>query len=223
MPKVAQGLFLMAISLATAGAIATSTDWSPPAANPDAERGPLSALPGVDVPWSSADSPVDAVPVRSGRLADDVVTTDAVQPVAIRVAGIGLQASVISVGVDDNDQFDVPAADTVGWYRYSASPGEPGASVLAAHVDYGGAPGAFFDLAQVLPGDTLELEMEDGRILRYEVTGNTEYDKTELPAAELFRKDGESVLQLITCGGTFNPERRSYEANVVVTAVPITT
>ena len=36
-----------------------------------------------------------------------------------------------------------------------------------------------------------------------------------------YRITGEPVLQLITCGGTFNPEARSYEANVVVTAVPL--
>ena len=102
-------------------------------------------------------------------------------------------------------------------------PAEDGASVLAAHVDYGGAPGAFFNLEKVLPGDLLEVEMENGQVILYEVTGNNVYDKTELPASELFRKDGDSVLQLITCGGTFDPEARSYEANVVVTAEPITT
>jgi hypothetical protein len=73
----------------------------------------------------------------------------------------------------------------------------------------------------VLPGDVLEIEMDDGTVIAYEVIGNTLYDKTELPAGELFRKDGESVLQLITCGGTFDPDRRSYEANLVVTAVPV--
>ncbi len=219
MPPVAQGLFVLAISLATAGAIATSSDWSPQTDDSTASALPgVAALPLASV--STGDGPASEVPLRSGRLIDDVVV-EPVQPVAIRVAGIALEATIISVGVDDNDQFDVPAADTVGWYQHSASPGEAGASVLAAHVDYGGAPGAFFNLAEVLPGDRLELEMEDGRVMEFVVTGNTEYSKTELPFDELFRKEGESVLQLITCGGTFDPEARSYEANVVVTAVPV--
>ena len=161
------------------------------------------------------------IPIRSGRLPDNRIE-DRAQPVAVRVAGIALEAPVISVGVDSNNQFAVPAADTVGWYRHGSSPGAPGATVLAAHVDYGGQPGAFFNLRKVLPGETLEVELADGRVLRYEVTGNTLYDKAELPASELFRKDGDPVLQLITCGGTFDPEQRSYEANVVVTAKPIT-
>lgn len=219
-PKVAHGAILLSISLATVGAVASSTDWTPddePAAEESAATSGDDLLAATE---PIATGPAFDVPLRSGRLADDVVE-ETLQPVAIRVAGIALEASVIPVGVDGNNQFAVPAADTVGWYQYSSSPGDAGASVLAAHVDYGGEAGAFFNLSEVLPGDTLELEMEDGRVLQYEVVGNTEYDKTELPAGELFRKDGESVLQLITCGGTFNPDERSYEANVVVTAVPI--
>lgn len=218
-PKVAHGAILLSISLATVGAVASSTDWSPDADSAEEETTVAAddLLPATE---PVATGPAFDVPLRSGRLADDVVE-ETVQPVAIRVAGIALEASVIPVGVDNNNQFAVPAADTVGWYQYSSSPGDAGASVLAAHVDYGGEAGAFFNLSEVLPGDTLELEMEDGRVLLYEVVGNTEYDKTELPAGELFRKDGESVLQLITCGGTFNPEEHSYEANVVVTAIPI--
>lgn len=215
MPKVARGALLLAISLASVGVIAASTPWDP---SSEDDTGSEQA---VAEPAASA-APASTVPIRSGRLADES-PVEAVKPVAIRVAGIELEAPVISVGVDSNNQFAVPAADTVGWYRFSSSPGEEGASVLAAHVDYGGSPGAFFNLEKVVPGDLLEVEMEDGQVIIYEVTGNNIYDKTELPASELFRKEGESVLQLITCGGTFDPDRRSYEANVVVTAAPIST
>ena len=63
--------------------------------------------------------------------------------------------------------------------------------------------------------------MSDGTVMQYRIVGNTQYDKTELPAEEVFRKSGETVLQLITCGGEFDPDERSYLANVVVTAVPV--
>jgi LPXTG-site transpeptidase (sortase) family protein len=160
------------------------------------------------------------VPVRNGLLTDDVIEQDGPQPVEVRIGDIGVSAPVLSVGVDSNNQFAVPAADTVGWYEHSSLPGRNGATVLAAHVDYGGVPGAFFNLGDLRPGDPLEIVMTDGSVLRYRVTFNTEYQKTELPAEELFRKTGDSVLQLITCGGQFDPENRSYLANVVVTAEP---
>jgi hypothetical protein len=213
--RLVHGVALLAITLAVVGAVGSSTEWEDERANGlEPHRAALeSALPRFE-------SAVLATPIRSGRLADQV--EDAVlEPIVVRVAGIALEAPVTPVGVDADHQFAVPAADTVGWYRYGASPGTPGAAVLAAHVDYGGRPGAFFNLREVLPGDTLEVEMQDGAVIAYRVTGNTVYDKAELPAEELFRKDGSSVLQLITCGGTFDPAARSYEANLVVTAVPI--
>jgi sortase (surface protein transpeptidase) len=215
--RVAGGAIALSVSLATVGAAANASDWQPP---DDDEAAAASEL--RSQVYEPLLDQLD-VPIRSGRLADSVTVDELAAPAMVRVAEIGLEARVISVGVDENNQFDVPAADTVGWYRYSSTPGDPGASVLAAHVDYGGSPGAFYNLREVLPGDVLEVEMDDGSVIAYEVTCNTLYEKTELPAAELFRKSGASVLQLITCGGTFDPELRSYQANLVVTASPITT
>lgn len=212
--RMAQGAILLSISMAAVGAVAATRQ---PA---EADLIVVTELPSIgNDAISEAAQP--EVPMRSGRIDDQIARTEANQPVSVRVAGIGLEASVISVGVDDNNQFAVPSASTVGWYEFSSEPGQPGASVLAAHVDYGGEPGAFFNLSEVLPGDTLEVELADGDVVTYRVIGNTEYDKAELPAGDLFRKDGESVLQLITCGGQFDPEERSYEANIVVSAVPI--
>jgi hypothetical protein len=213
--RVAQGATVLAMTLATVGAFAgTRSSDRAEAGQPTGSRGSLQAA-----PVSTSVVTVPDVPLRSGR-PDSVAPETAPEPVAVRIGGVGLDAPVVPVGVDDADQLDVPAADTVGWYRYSAPPGAAGATVLAAHVDYGGAPGAFFLLGQVAPGDTVELELEGGKVLLFDVIGNTEYDKSELPADEVFRKSGDPVLQLITCGGRFDPDARSYRANVVVTAVP---
>ncbi len=160
------------------------------------------------------------VPLRSGNLADQPEPETGPSPVSVRIGDIALEAPVIPVGVDSQNQFAVPAAEQVGWYRFGPRPGAEGSAVLAAHVDYGGKPGAFFNLADLRVGDPIEVELSDGSVLRYRVTGNTEYDKTDLPFDEVFRKEGSEVLQLITCGGTFDPNARSYEANVVVTALP---
>jgi hypothetical protein len=207
---------VLAISLAIVGAAVTADD-----AAGDGRSAALRSQ-SVPVPRGVDDSPSDfvsRVPVRNGELVDDTPEFGP-DPVAVRIGDIALDAPVLAVGVDDQNQLAVPAADTVGWYRYSATPGDPGATVLAAHVDYGGRPGAFFNLAELRPGDRVEVELSDGSVLPYRVTGNTQYDKTQLPAEELFRKDGAPVLQLITCGGSFDPTGRTYLANVVVTAVP---
>lgn len=160
------------------------------------------------------------VPIRSGDPLD-VQPSTGPRPVGIRVGNLDLEATVIPVGVDEDKQLDVPSADLVGWYQYSPVPGDVGVTVLAAHVDYGGEEGVFFNLHEMELGQIFEVELEDGSVRQYEVTGNSTYNKVDLPDEELFRKDGKPVLQLVTCGGTFDPEARSYEANVVVSAVPV--
>jgi hypothetical protein len=214
---VAHGAVVLAISLAVVGAVGT------------ADRGAASASADTASPLGSeVAAPVAAatnVPIGDARVGETDQAPDpdvtGPKPVKIQVGEIGLEADVVPVGVDDNNQFDVPVATTVGWYRYGPRPGEPGASVLAAHVDYGGKPGAFFHLAQLKADDRLQVTMDDGRTLSFRVTGVFQYDKSQLPADEIFREDGAPVLHLVTCGGTFNPQRHSYEANVVVTADPI--
>ncbi|MGH1492829.1 MAG: class F sortase [Acidimicrobiales bacterium] len=213
--RLISGVFVMAISLALVGAAVTAHKI--PAGAEEAKLGSSAVASAGAVNAAQAQ-----VPLRSALLDNQASgIDDSDLPITVRIGDLGLQAPIISVGVDENNQFAVPAADTVGWYQYSATPGSAGSAVLAAHVDYGGRAGAFFNLAQLELGETLEVEMADGSVLRYRVVDNQSYDKTELPAVELFRKDGDPVLTLITCGGTFDSDRNSYRDNVVVTAVPI--
>lgn len=213
--RLVSGVFVLAISLALVGFAVTAQGGSAT----EVEAGRLeSAVVSAQTP----DMARAQVPLRSAFLENQASGVDpASMPVAVRIGGIGLEAPVISVGVDEQHEFDVPTADKVGWYRHSSTPGSAGSTVLAAHVDYGGEPGAFFNLAAVEIDDLLEVEMADGTTMQYRVIETVLYDKTELPADDLFRKEGDSVLQLITCGGTFDAERRSYRGNVVVTALPI--
>ncbi len=213
--RLLSGALLLAISLALVGAAVTSHDI--PAEATQTEIG--SAVVSVQ----SVGAAETQVPLRSAFLDAQATPEDlATTPVSVRIGDIALEAPVIPVGVDEQNEFDVPAADTVGWYKHSPLPGnEVGSTVLAAHVDYGGRQGAFFDLEDVPIGSILEVEMADGTVLQYEVIETVLYDKTELPADDLFRKTGDPVLQLITCGGTFDSQERSYRGNLVVTAVPL--
>ena len=216
--RLTSGVFVLAISLAILGAVVTAHKIPADAQGSELE----SAVVSLQQPVGRA---IAQVPLRSGFLDpnDSSTTEDESFPVAVRIGQIGLEAPVISVGVDDQNDFDVPAADTVGWYKFSSTPGSTGSTVLAAHVDYAGREGAFFNLEDVSPGDTLEVEMADGTVMAYEVTGSVLYDKEALPAEDLFRKDGAPTLQLITCGGAFDSTERSYLGNLVVTAEPIAT
>ncbi len=144
-------------------------------------------------------------------------------PVRIWIPAIGRDAPIVPAGVASNGDMEVPdSADDVAWYRFGPAPGEAGSAVLAAHVDLAGqGPGVFFDLAKLEPGDIVVVEFDDGSTETYRTEARTTYEKSELPTESIFRRDGPPVLTLITCGGDFNRQVRSYDSNVVVYAVPL--
>ncbi|WP_204291022.1 class F sortase [Micromonospora gifhornensis] len=165
---------------------------------------------------------VPPVPVAPGALPDDAA---AVPPVRLRIPAIDVTARVDPVGVDRRTgEFDVPpSVDQVGWYRYG--PGlaaETGSVVIAGHVDSAEqGRGAFYRLRDLAPGDTLTATGDDGVERTYRVVAREEYDKTKIPLARYFARDGRPRLTLITCGGPFDAEARRYRDNIVVTAVPL--
>ena len=59
-------------------------------------------------------------------------------------------------------------------------------------------------------------------MLRYRVVGKQTIVKQRLPTERLFARDGPPRLVLITCGGPFDAELRSYRDNLVVLAEPVT-
>jgi hypothetical protein len=141
-------------------------------------------------------------------------------PSALRLVALGTEAAVVPVGITDQRHLEIPAVDRVGWYHLGARPGEDGSAVLAAHVDYAGRAGVFARLAMSQAGDALEVGFDDGSTRAFTVVAVRQYPKAELPVADLFSRDGEPSLALITCGGAFDASSRSYQDNVVVYALP---
>ncbi|GAB2673933.1 class F sortase [Thalassiella azotivora] len=145
-------------------------------------------------------------------------------PVTVRIPSLGVTAPVDPVGVQDDGSMTIPTdGDRLGWYRYGPTPGGPqGSAVVAGHVDTrAGGPGALFRLRDLEPGDEVVVTTGSGREVTYRVSGREVFQKTALPTDDLFRRDGAPVLTIITCGGPFQPELRSYRDNVVVVADPV--
>ncbi len=162
------------------------------------------------------------IPRSSGEFGEVLDQAAPPVPVAIRVGDLSIDAPVVPVGVEPDGLMEIPGASEVGWYRFGPTAGEAGSTVLAAHVDFDGRRGVFFDLRDLPVGALVEVELDDGSVRSYEIVGNRRYLKDELPLDDVFRRDGDEVLTLITCGGAFDSVTRSYEDNVVAVAVPIT-
>jgi LPXTG-site transpeptidase (sortase) family protein len=158
------------------------------------------------------------------RVVDDEPEIELPAPTAIRVGGIEIAAPVVPVGVEADGQMEVPTdVDEIGWYSFGPAPGERGSAVLAGHVSSRTqGKGVFYDLKRVEPGDVIEVDHEDESTTIYTVVAVETIDKGELPTDEIFARDGDPLLTLITCGGSFSRAENSYDSNVVVVAVPVT-
>lgn len=192
-------------------ATATSTEVPQPSPTP---------LPTPTVhPIAAADTDLPPAAVGFDSLFDQAPTGP--QPVSIEIENINVSdATVIPVGVNEDLTFEVPPADQVGWYEFGPRPGEQGSAVLAAHIAFNGVDGVFRYLENVEVGSVVRIEFDDNSVQRYRIEEVVEYFKDELPD-ELFAREGEPQLALITCGGDFNYSTESYESNTVAIAVPI--
>lgn len=198
----------------SAGSLASLT-----AGPPEREPVPAEGIPGrgsLLVPEETEPE----VAVRSALLADRRPAR-APLPTVLRIPSLGIEAPVVGVGVDpETRELAVPGdRSTVAWYRFSASPGQPGSAVLAAHVDYGEGRAVFFHLASLEPGALVEVGFRNGSLRRFRVVARRLYEKDALPA-RVFARGGKPVLALITCGGGYDYSSRSYDGNVVVYAIP---
>jgi hypothetical protein len=92
--------------------------------------------------------------------------------------------------------------------------------VIGGHVDSYSGPAVFFRLRDLKPGDAVEV-LRGTTPVKFQVVASERYPKTEFPTAKVYHPTPVPELRLITCGGSFDRNRRSYEDNIVVYAVII--
>lgn len=177
--------------------------------------------PELPAPQPTQDSAAPAIPFASGLLSEIPLAEPPLTPVRLAIPSLEVSAEIRTVGLDgDSRAMEVPRdAETVGWYRFGSLPGQSGSAVLAAHVTWHGERGPFFSLGDLDPGATIEVEFSDGSVVGFQAASRSTYAKPDLPTARIFAQDVPPILYLITCGGDYDRNSRSYDDNVVVTAV----
>ena len=145
------------------------------------------------------------------------------QPKMLAIPRLDLKMPITAVTVDDKGAMAVPDRPTeIGWYAYGPRPGSArGSAVLGGHVDsreYGVGPLA--GLKQLRHGDEIIIKTTTGAE-RFRVSTVRLISKQDLDVSEVFKREGEPLLRILTCGGTFRRSQGRYEANVVVTARPL--
>jgi hypothetical protein len=143
-------------------------------------------------------------------------------PVSVDIPAIGVSSDLLHLGLNRDGTIQVPslstAADEAAWYKYSATPGQRGASVIEGHVDTTEGPAVFFRLGALRPGEHIEVRLANGITAVFRVTGVRQYSKTNFPAKIIYGASGYAALHLITCGGAFDYASGHYLSTTVVFA-----
>jgi sortase (surface protein transpeptidase) len=166
-------------------------------------------------------SPTNQVSWKSASISN-LSAEPRVEPTGLEVPSLAIKAAVSGVGVDAARKMEVPDNfNTVGWYRYGPTPGNTGNTVIAGHLDDHQGRSVFFDLQYVEIGAEVVVRLENGESARFRVREKVSYDAGKLPSQEIFRRDGDPTLALITCGGVWDSNNGRYSETMVVYAVPV--
>jgi hypothetical protein len=143
-------------------------------------------------------------------------------PVAVDIPAIGVHSKLLQLGANPDGTIQVPSltseAGEAAWFKYSATPGQIGTSVIEGHVDTYRGPAVFFNLGALRPGNRIDVTLADGIVAVFRVTGVRQYLKSHFPAKTIYHTHGFAALHLITCGGVFDYATRNYLSSTVVFA-----
>jgi sortase (surface protein transpeptidase) len=198
-PRLRVAVVLALLTLATAGCGGGQASPAPPVAH---------------APKTSPSAAVNAT----------ATPTATSRPVRVAIPAIGVDSPLIDLGLQADGSLQVPATGfPAGWFTGGPVPGEPGPAVLAGHVDWGGSPGVFYRLRDVVAGDLITVTRKDASTVAFRVSRVAKFAKNAFPTKAVYGDLDHAGLRVITCGGAFDHRARSYVDNIVVFADRVAT
>ena len=172
-------------------------------------------------PVAAVYAPTPTLPAPTGPIAaaPQQRSAQVSLPVTLTIPSIGVQTSLIHLGLTADGTLQVPQSTAVaGWYTGSPRPGAVGSAVIAGHIDSRTGPGIFFRLSSLRPGDRVYVRRADGTLAVFRVTAVRQFPKDSFPTSAVYGPVPDPEVRLITCGGTFDPQLGSYLSNTIVYA-----
>lgn len=178
----------------------------------------------ITTPTSAATVPVEppttAPPPRADVGAQAVSGVE--RPVRLGVPALGVDAPVISLGLNPDDTLEVPStARETGWWSGGSVPGMPGPAVIVGHVNLSGEAGVFADLGRLTAGEEVQVHLDAGQTVRYRVDRVERVAKDAFPTEAVYGSTPGPQLRLVTCGGAFDRSTGHYLDNVIVFATAL--
>ena len=163
----------------------------------------------------------DTTTVSAQAVSEYTVPPD--QPRYIRIAKLGVNSRVLSVGVTSAGNIGTPNnVNDTAWYDGSAKPGVDGAIFIDGHKSFSRGLHSIFDnLAALKNGDIIEIERGDGQVFRYSVVDNETIakDKVDMNRALSTPDGAKQSISLMTCAGTYNYQAGGSTERTLVRAV----
>ena len=148
--------------------------------------------------------------------------TSPIRPIIIDIPSLNISTQIEPVGINPNNgSMAVPSSYyTVAWFEPGFRPGEPGRAVLAGHYDNSlGLDGVFKNLDRINIADEIILYDEQGNQQVYVVDGVTEVPYNLEDVSGIFGPADKPRISVITCGGSWIGDYRTYDKRTVVSAV----
>ena len=175
------------------------------------------AQPGTE-PTRPAPAAAASPPVVTGFRSPRTYPTVA-PPVRLRIPTLQVTSPLQRLGLLPDGTVAVPARpDVAGWYAQGPRPGQPGPAVILGHVDSRTGPGVFANVAHLHHGAAIHVDRADGSTVTFRVTTVSQVPKTRFPTDLVYAPTLQPSLRLVTCGGSFDPARRTHRDNVIVFA-----
>jgi hypothetical protein len=147
-------------------------------------------------------------------------------PIAIRIPNAAVDASVERLDIVDGVMPNPSGPWVISWYHDLGTLGRRDNVVMAGHVDYWDVgPAVFWNLSQLVAGDTIEVISESERGFTYALEWAKNYvvaDMTPEDLEEMLGDAGGEALTLITCAiGSWDATMQEYRDRTVLRATLI--
>lgn len=139
-------------------------------------------------------------------------------PEHLTIPSIGVDTRLIGLGLNTDGTVEVPTRPTdAGWYNQGTVPGQHGSAVILGHVDSTTGPAVFYSLRDLRVGDLMVVRLRDDTQVAFRVTNKATYANEDFPASKVYAGNpNKATLNLVTCGGDYDPTNGGYQSNVVI-------
>jgi sortase (surface protein transpeptidase) len=139
-------------------------------------------------------------------------------PAIVSVPAVNISAKLQPLHLGTEGRLVAPKYGIAGWYAAGPEPGEPGAAVIAGHVDSKVGPDTFYNLRQITIGEHILVGLTDGSKLMFRVVDIKQFPVDNFPSTKVYGHTRKPELRLITCAGDYDHSAGHYKDNLVVFA-----